>query len=165
MFVFFSHICVIRSFQARCQIGAVAASLCYSHSNTRSKLHLGPGPLLNSLSHNRNSLSLGFKWPPQQKVGNLLSWTEGKGGQEGGMLVFPWKLLLETGDPQSSFKQFRPHIKCPKVKFISASNSPEYSWLQCQIPLISPPSLEFCDLARAAAHTHQPQGGSACTQK
>lgn len=44
-------------------------------------------------------------------------------------------------------------MKCPKVKFISASYSPENSWLWCRIPLISLPSLEPCDLAKAAAHT------------
>ena len=32
--------------QARGLIGAVAASLCQSHSNTRSKLHLRPTPQL-----------------------------------------------------------------------------------------------------------------------
>lgn len=42
---------------------------------------------------------------------------------------------------------------CPKVKFISASYSPENSWLWCRIPLISLASLELCDFAKAAAHT------------
>lgn len=44
-------------------------------------------------------------------------------------------------------------MKCPKVKFISVSHSPENSWLWCRIPLISLPSLEPCDVAKAAVHT------------
>ena len=71
-------------------------------------------------------------------------------------LALLWKLLLETGDSQCSFKVFRPHSKCPKVKFIGVSNSPENSWLQCRIPLISSPRLEPCNLAKAAAHPPPP---------
>ena len=41
-FSFYSCTCGIRSSQASGQIGAAAASLCLSHSNTRSKPHLQP---------------------------------------------------------------------------------------------------------------------------
>ena len=37
------------SSQTRSQIGAAAAGLCYSHSNSRSKLHMGPTPQLMAL--------------------------------------------------------------------------------------------------------------------
>ena len=43
-FSFYGHTCSIWKFQARGQIRAAAADLCYSHSNVGFELHLQPTP-------------------------------------------------------------------------------------------------------------------------
>ena len=62
LFVFMAAPEAYGSSQARGQIGAAAAGLCHSHSNTRSKPHLQPmaqfvaSQVLNPMSHSGNSL-------------------------------------------------------------------------------------------------------------
>ena len=54
------------SFQARRQIGAAAADICYSHSNARSELHLWPIPQLTatpvSKARDRTHILMGISW-------------------------------------------------------------------------------------------------------
>lgn len=110
-------------------------------------------------------LWLHFKWPLQHSIDNVSFQAYWKSKRCLETLACLWKPLLETGDSPLLFQSLWPNKKCPKVNFISVSNSAENSWLWCWISLIFLPSCKPCNSAKAAAHTPpNPEWFNLCTK-
>ena len=136
-FSFYSHTHGIWKFWARVQIRAVAAGLCYSHGNTRSKLHLGPTPQLVGMpSPKHTEWGQGLNTHPHgHSVRFLTCWaTMGPPGchilpafhrwRFRGQEIFPnWRSI--ESDPQSNFCDRLFSTWDPSATFVALQESPD----------------------------------------